>query len=542
MSTRFSMALTALLALSLTAHGMVAETTLGKLATGSDLILVGKVARVVAVPAGDGEVRVAEVEVHRWVKGDPQPKRVWYLAEGTWTCDVSTAIEGEKALFFLTDPGGPVQGTDLGKDLCARLESPNFLKNLKVLMGEAPLLELAWSGHGRMPLAEIEGVVYADVDVRVVHLPADIPTIPGADPRYTWFVRFAPLDEVLGHVGHRLSPLGPPADENGATVFRLLELLDEDMDPEPSEKAEEIIDEIGAEAIPLLLGILDDPAFPRRDTAAEAIGWFDDEGAAALVRGLKAKSAARRRASAFAFEWCALNRILYQDEAFSAVLEAAKTNADTEVRARLVGALGRQEDDECVHRVIAALADESLLVRRSAARALFRLKWHLWVLEESHRFGAERALLPLTAHEDVAVRREAWEALQLVAGSASLPAVLRALDDADRVVRVTASLSLGRIGAAKATKRLILLLESEDPWARRAAAHALGVGKVAAGVGPLMRSLGDADADVVFIAIAALGEIGPAAAPAVPALEHLLETGDSDVGWHVKEALEKIRK
>lgn len=41
------------------------QTTLGKLVSGADLIVVGRVARVIDIPAGEvgGTVRVAEVDV-----------------------------------------------------------------------------------------------------------------------------------------------------------------------------------------------------------------------------------------------------------------------------------------------------------------------------------------------------------------------------------------------------------------------------------------------------------------------------------------------
>ena len=148
-------------------------------------------------------------------------------------------------------------------------------------------------------------------------------------------------------------------------------------------------------------------------------------------------------------------------------------------------------------------------------------------------------MLPLVVDEDVTVRRDAWEVLSHTAGKAALPAALRALEDADRVVRVNAVCALGRIGAAEP---LIRVLASEDPWLRRVAAKGLGVAKAAEGVAPLAKTLEDPDWIVVQHAIEALGAIGPAAAAAVPALERLRDKPDG-LDWSdaIEPALKKIR-
>jgi len=107
-------------------------------------------------------------------------------------------------------------------------------------------------------------------------------------------------------------------------------------------------------------------------------------------------------------------------------------------------------------------------------------------------------------------------------------------------VRVGAVRALGRLGEAK---RLIAALASKDAWVRRVAAYTLGLAKIAAGVGPLAKALGDPDELVVRFAIDALGEIGPAAAAAVPALEAVLERPGGKF-WEedVEDALKLIRK
>jgi hypothetical protein len=72
------------------------QITLEELTRGSDLILVGKVISVKKI----GKEEVAKVEVLKKLKGDSS-NEVFLSVSKTWACDVSKAIEGETALFFL---------------------------------------------------------------------------------------------------------------------------------------------------------------------------------------------------------------------------------------------------------------------------------------------------------------------------------------------------------------------------------------------------------------------------------------------------------
>ncbi|MHC4161512.1 MAG: HEAT repeat domain-containing protein [Planctomycetota bacterium] len=542
MNTRSLTALTALVVgLTLPAHATtLAETTLGKLISGAELIVIGKVSRLVEVPAGEraeGEesvptLRVAEVEVLQCLKGLPRPKRVWFLAEGTSRVDRSHAVKGEKALFFLADLKGQIREND--GDVNDPLRAPAFWRHVKELTGGAPFLQLCWAGHGRMPVEQVEGVEFAALCAWHVHLPTDTPTIPGADPRLSDLERRVPFGDLIGRVKLRLAPI----KSNVAPVSKLLEELDADTDLHPSEKAYALLKELGEEAVPALFELLDHPAFPRRDTVAEALIWIAGPEPDALLKGMRSKDVARRRAAAFALEHGADVRIVGGDEPVLEALLAAVDDPDPEVRAHTVGALVACGVDESA---VTALADKSPRVRRSAARSLLESSTLFVDIEEFPTEKAETALLPMATDDNVDVRREVWEALAHVAGPATLPAALKALEDSDRVVRVSGIRSLGRTRAPEAAKRLIQFLESEDSWARRAAVNALGVGKFAAGVGPLTRALGDPDEVLVHNAVDALGEIGPPAAPAVPALERLLETtGDTNLSYDVKKALEKI--
>jgi hypothetical protein len=75
----------------------VSPTTLEELTWSSEIIAVGRDVRVFEVHGW----RVAEFAVDRVLKGDVQTRTLYYLADPTWTCDISTAASGEKSLIFL---------------------------------------------------------------------------------------------------------------------------------------------------------------------------------------------------------------------------------------------------------------------------------------------------------------------------------------------------------------------------------------------------------------------------------------------------------
>jgi len=519
----------------------LSETTLGKLVSGAKVILVGRVARVVDVPAdAPPALAIAEVEVVEWIAGEARAESVWFLAEGTSSADIGDAVPGERALLFLEPLHPPDEALD--EEVGEREASAAFRDAAAALTGGAPLLQLCWAGHGRMPVDRVEGMEYAAVCAWHVHLPLDLPSIPGADPRLSEWRRRVPFPALLGLVRRRLAPLPDPGGGEAAVAFDLLSKLDADTDLWPSEEADALLESSGEEAVPALLALLDDPAFPRRDTVAEALIFLDEDGLGTLLPALRSKVVARRRAGAFAIEWGLAAGIAGGDEPVVEALLAAAGDPDDEVRAHGIGALVRCGVEGAGAALSTALKDESIAVRRSGVRALVACDSWVDDLAPTRVAELERALLALAGHPDVAVRRECWEALSLVAGPATLPAGLEALGDADQVVRVSASRALGRTRAPEAAERLIALLGSEDAWARRAAANALGVGGFPAAVGPLTKALAGSDAVFLLNAVGALSGIGPPAAPAVPELERLLARGkDPDLAYAVEQALAKIR-
>jgi HEAT repeat protein len=352
-----------------------------------------------------------------------------------------------------------------------------------------------------MPLEQIEGVEYATVATWLIRLPPDATTILGPDPRMPDMDRRLPFDYVRRLIKRCLTPLEPPPGEAAATVFEFLEALETD-----TAKAEALAEELDEEAtVPILLKLLDDPAFPRRDTVTEALLWAGRHEPDVLLEELASENVVRRRAAAFALDAGVKLELVGPDDPVVEALRSASIDPDPEVRAYATGMLMRMYEFDLL---VTALSDKSPRVRASARQAL--LHYTDQTEEPDFPFAkAEAALLAHAADEDVDARREVWELLGFVAGPASRAATLEALTDADRVVRVGAVRALGRLGDAN---RLIGLLASEDAWVRRVAAYALG-------------------------------EMGPPAAAAVPALEKLLETTeDSNLSWDIERALEKLRK
>lgn len=83
-------------------------------------------------------------------------------------------------------------------------------------------------------------------------------------------------------------------------------------------------------------------------------------------------------------------------------------------------------------------------------------------------------------------------------------------------------------------------LGDRDPDTRVRAAQALGEMRERAAVGALVRALKDGDRNVRLAAVQALGRIGPLAVAAAPALRQVLTEGDARLRDEAGRSLEKI--
>jgi hypothetical protein len=154
------------------ARAKVAEIPLKELVAQSDVIVLVTVSKVEDGPAGIKteddrffpRVRVATAQVIETWKGTPL-REVRYVASPLWTCDISNAERGERVVLFL----------ERRKD--------------------SPIMMIAHSGRGRMPLRRIEGTSYATIWSDDVQLPNGTVTIPGPEPRYS-FIRSIELSKL----------------------------------------------------------------------------------------------------------------------------------------------------------------------------------------------------------------------------------------------------------------------------------------------------------------------------------------------------------
>jgi HEAT repeat protein len=134
------------------------------------------------------------------------------------------------------------------------------------------------------------------------------------------------------------------------------------------------------------------------------------------------------------------------------------------------------------------------------------------------RFGAAaepatRALIAIVKNDSLGDRTR-WEAIQTLGeigpgARDAIPALIDALKDRDDDVREHAAESLGDIGAIEAVPQLTMALADESPEVRRDA-------------------------------VRSLGQLGPAAKPALAAIEKLLGDKNENVRGAAKSALRRI--
>jgi HEAT repeat protein len=199
------------------------------------------------------------------------------------------------------------------------------------------------------------------------------------------------------------------------------------------------------------------------------------------------------------------------------------------------------ETKRLLERLTTGLADPDVRARREAIDAVEALG------------AAAEPLLPALAKaledRDLIVRWAAARTLGALAPRGALvavPALARALADADLDVFLAVAAALERYGgaAAAAVPALLHALESHDPQFRAPAARTLGeIGPAARdAVTWLARALRDEDARVRLAAARALGKLGPAARPALDALQRALHDPDPSVREAASESLVRAAK
>jgi hypothetical protein len=149
----------------------VADVTLKKLVARSALIVVAKVSKI---EDGSADIRPVEdrspsvkvataqvVATGKWAN----IREVRFVASPTRYCDIASASEGERLVFFLEK------------------------------RDDSTIMMIADVGRGGMPLREVEGMAYATLRSENVRLPKGTATIPGPDLRYS-FIRSVELSTL----------------------------------------------------------------------------------------------------------------------------------------------------------------------------------------------------------------------------------------------------------------------------------------------------------------------------------------------------------
>lgn len=222
--------------------------------------------------------------------------------------------------------------------------------------------------------------------------------------------------------------------------------------------------------------------------------------------------------------------------ALDAIVPAAGWSHAAALRDALDGAV----DERRVARLGALLRDDAEAERRAAAA---------WGLGEqgAAALGAAPSLRgALRRDADTGVRAAAAEALGRIPGAvrAAADELFAALGDESQVVRFTAARALAsqplRVEDG-ALARLIPLVDSPDDDVRGFAVWSLGeLGPSAAEAAPaLERALRDEDRRR-GVASQALAKLGPAALPAAPALVDVLRADDARRRWNAAIALGRI--
>ena len=221
--------------------------------------------------------------------------------------------------------------------------------------------------------------------------------------------------------------------------------------------------------------------------------------------------------------------------AIPALEEATKEVFDFDVRRAACVALAKVAPEVGVPRLVEMLGGSNPQERVDASLAL------------GDAGPAARAAVPALEKAaqdgDPRVRQVAEETLAKLAPEVGVPLLIPRLGVADSWVSLGAAKALGDAGPAARAAIPALEKATKDAdrrvrWAARAA-----LAKVApeVGVPPLIQLLGEADSSVCVSAAEALGEVGPAARAAVPALEKAASDSSPYVRQVAKKALSRIR-
>lgn len=202
---------------------------------------------------------------------------------------------------------------------------------------------------------------------------------------------------------------------------------------------------------------------------------------------------------------------------------APRNLASTRERAAEQLALIAPQDERAVRALVLALRDENQEVQRAL-----------------RKIGPIDHLSAALRHRDVRIRRGAAEVLGDLGPRASdaVPALVKALSDKRPVVRVRAAQALGSIAAASGIEPLTAALNDPSPSVRSAATESLGRMRAKSSLLALRQKLSDPEPSVRVKAAQAIWRVDCDAALVVPVLIRALR--DRTAGGDAKFVLGEI--
>ena len=219
-------------------------------------------------------------------------------------------------------------------------------------------------------------------------------------------------------------------------------------------------------------------------------------------------------------------------------------------RALDVEALATDSSRDAVERLVDLLGDDDPFVSWEAGASLARVAHRLqargplrWKSNGMRPVLADiDALIALMAssltHRDAHRRAATADALGLWHHQAVTPILMRAMDDDEAAVQVSAVAALGRIGAASCADALIRAVADDSLWVRRAACDALGALSASEAVPALRIALSDRQQLVRVSVVGALGHIDTASSRTL--LVECTRDDDEMLRWHAARGLMRI--
>ncbi|MEQ1934378.1 MAG: hypothetical protein ABL962_10960 [Fimbriimonadaceae bacterium] len=130
------------ISLAAVASASVGSIDLAELAKQTAMVVIADVRKVETI----GGIKIATADVVSKVKGQPD-SRVYFVAQPTWKCDISSAAPGERVLLFL----------NAIKDSKAKGSPDLRAANQEIARRGASLYLIAHSGRGQIVLRKAQG-------------------------------------------------------------------------------------------------------------------------------------------------------------------------------------------------------------------------------------------------------------------------------------------------------------------------------------------------------------------------------------------------